>query len=316
MRIDYKDLTKEQAEEIISSVTTYKEALIKMGYAPYSSNNNKVKYLINKYNLSIEHFSNQVPNLVGQKFTKLTVREQKGSTCYCLCDCGNEIVLLTSQLTSGNNKSCGCLHSELLRERNKNGALDIKGKTSGLLVALYDTGETSYYGHIWACECKRCGKIVYYPAAMINNQRIYSCGCAKQSYGELKAENILRDNNFNYKTQYIFTDLVGDKGGPLRFNFAIFNEKEELEYLIEIDGEQHWDSKNKYYDDTLTERDKRKNEYCLKHNIPLIRIPYLSHLRNEKNITIENLKLETTPFLIKDYNSKANDNIKRRNNNE
>lgn len=42
------------------------------------------------------------------------------------------------------------------------------------------------------------------------------------------------------------------------------------------------------------QRDNIKNNYCFKNNIPLIRIPY-----TKKNITINDLKLETTQFLIK-----------------
>ena len=38
----------------------------------------------------------------------------------------------------------------------------------------------------------------------------------------------------------------------------------------------------------------KKNEYCKKHNIPLIRIPYT--IRNK--ITINDLKLDTSIYLI------------------
>ena len=57
-----------------------------------------------------------------------------------------------------------------------------------------------------------------------------SCGCLKSQY-ELKILNILKDNNINFKYQYSFPDLKGDKK-RLFFDFAIFN-KNELKYLIE-----------------------------------------------------------------------------------
>ena len=51
----------------------------------------------------------------GQKFGLLTAVERmphyKGSarTCYrCICDCGNESMVLGSALVSGHTKSCGC----------------------------------------------------------------------------------------------------------------------------------------------------------------------------------------------------------------
>lgn len=57
-------------------------------------------------------------NLIGQKFGKLTViealeeRSKDGRKLYkCLCDCGNEIILHTNQLTTHHTSSCGCLLS-------------------------------------------------------------------------------------------------------------------------------------------------------------------------------------------------------------
>ena len=57
-------------------------------------------------------------DLTGQKFGKLTViesldkRSKTGHKLYrCLCDCGNEIILQTNQLTTHHTSSCGCLLS-------------------------------------------------------------------------------------------------------------------------------------------------------------------------------------------------------------
>jgi hypothetical protein len=52
-------------------------------------------------------------------------------------------------------------------------------------------------------------------------------------------------------------------------------DKKQLECLIEYDGEFHY---KKFYEEQTFEtgqyHDKLKDEYCLKHNIKLIRIPY------------------------------------------
>lgn len=60
--------------------------------------------------------------MIGKRFGRLTVvgREKtyvapcgtKRAMWKCLCDCGNEIVASTINLTSGNTKSCGCLKTE------------------------------------------------------------------------------------------------------------------------------------------------------------------------------------------------------------
>lgn len=57
-------------------------------------------------------------NLVGQKFGKLTVVELLEESndfnrrlYRCKCDCGNEVVIPSSSLTTGHTNSCGCLVS-------------------------------------------------------------------------------------------------------------------------------------------------------------------------------------------------------------
>lgn len=65
--------------------------------------------------------------LIGQKFSSLTVIKRvenyispKGfifAQWLCKCDCGNEIKVLTGQLTSGNTKSCGCKKRERMKEK-------------------------------------------------------------------------------------------------------------------------------------------------------------------------------------------------------
>ena len=59
-------------------------------------------------------------NLVGKKFGRLTVVERYGSdksknaTWKCVCECGNKCVAVGIRLRSGETKSCGCLHREIV----------------------------------------------------------------------------------------------------------------------------------------------------------------------------------------------------------
>jgi len=63
-------------------------------------------------------------DLTGQKFGKLTAikpvgTNKSGNTLWkCKCDCGNSSVVINSNLTRGNSKSCGCTNSERLIKRN------------------------------------------------------------------------------------------------------------------------------------------------------------------------------------------------------
>ena len=82
-------------------------------------------------------------------------------------------------------------------------------------------------------------------------------------------------HNIAYKTEYKFENLIGDGGGSLRYDFAIFNQN-DLIALIEFDGEQHYEEAGSYYNPTgkVQIHDKRKNDYAKEHNIPLLRIPF------------------------------------------
>lgn len=61
-------------------------------------------------------------DLTGMRFGRLTVLGQSGRinqriTWLCKCDCGNTVSIMTSHLTTGRNRSCGCLQSESRRIR-------------------------------------------------------------------------------------------------------------------------------------------------------------------------------------------------------
>lgn len=81
---------------------------------------------------------------VGERFGRLVVLSGQGKKRECLCDCGNTIkVGRTSDLTSGNTASCGCLRREVTRaNRLKHGA------ASGTKV-------TRAYG-VWQTMLQRC----------------------------------------------------------------------------------------------------------------------------------------------------------------
>lgn len=72
--------------------------------------------------------NNFVIDRVGERFGRLVVLSRaedyiapngkKHIRWKCLCDCGKETVVDVCQLAQGHTKSCGCLHSELLRAGN------------------------------------------------------------------------------------------------------------------------------------------------------------------------------------------------------
>ena len=100
----------------------------------------------------------------------------------------------------------------------------------------------------------------------------------RSSRGEIKIEEILQDAGLNFKEEYSFTDLLSSKGAPLRFDFAVFDDNDELDFLIEYQGIQHYEPKSKFGGlNGLRKQqyyDMKKREYCKKHNITLLLIPY------------------------------------------
>ena len=100
----------------------------------------------------------------------------------------------------------------------------------------------------------------------------------RASRGEIKIEEILQMAGLVFKEEYSFPNLVSSSGHPLRFDFAVFSDDGDLEFLIEYQGIQHFEPKSKFggieglrkqqYNDMV------KREYCKKHGIKLLVIPY------------------------------------------
>lgn len=100
----------------------------------------------------------------------------------------------------------------------------------------------------------------------------------RASRGEIKIEEILQMAGLSFKEEYIFNDLVSNTGRPLRFDFAVFDDNNNIDFLIEYQGIQHYQAKSKFGGmEGLRKQqynDMKKREYCKKHNIKLIAIPY------------------------------------------
>lgn len=62
-------------------------------------------------------------DITGQRFFKLvgvrkTDRKKRSNWIWeCRCDCGNPAYVATGELVSGNTKSCGCLHAEVMKTK-------------------------------------------------------------------------------------------------------------------------------------------------------------------------------------------------------
>ena len=98
------------------------------------------------------------------------------------------------------------------------------------------------------------------------------------SRAEIKIREILEEAGLNFKMEYIFPDLKTHNGRPLRFDFVIFDDDNNIDFLIEYQGKQHYEASNKFggkrglYPQQYNDNQKRR--FCALHDLHLIEIPY------------------------------------------
>lgn len=230
--------------------------------------------------------------VVGAKFGRWTILEINTKNpaskaknpprmALCQCQCGTKRYKEYRDLYNFRSQSCGCLRNEQTAIRNTEGHEITIGAQFGRLTVIKDLGmrkqQSRDKNERWSlCECI-CGTQIEVRNNNLKTGTTRSCGCIS-SHGEFFIANLLTENNITFSKQYIFNELKGTRGGVLRFDFAIFKNNELIE-LIEFDGRQHVEGpdgqwKNSYSLEIIQENDRRKNEYCDKNNIKLIRIPY------------------------------------------
>ena len=123
---------------------------------------------------------NKQASLIGNRYGKLTVIEQVGSSpdghtrWLCKCDCGGTHIAFTSNLTRGRTTNCGCKKSP-----------DLTGQVFGKLTILgrsdkrYISGSRTY--PMWECQCE-CGIITQRTTAWLKNSGNCMCkDCASKN---------------------------------------------------------------------------------------------------------------------------------------
>lgn len=255
----------------------------------------------------IKKFKGGKEDLTNQKFGRWTLLYpvDKGKYKYywhCRCDCGNEKDVLTTSLKNGSSTSCGCYRKEYNHNKKM---VDMTGQKIGKLTIIRPLTKEEHNDKtnevVWECKCD-CGKICHFRGSDLRLNKIMSCGCMK-SKGEYKIEQILKNNNISYKKHITFSDCKyneKEKERGAEFDFIIYYQ--DNFYLIEYDGVQHFKPKsekgwnNQKNFDIIKIHDKIKTNYCIEHNIPLIRIPYTQY----EKLNVNDLLLSTSDFVIKE----------------
>lgn len=240
--------------------------------------------------------------MIGQKYGHLTVLEvdleyQKEHNIKkfkpflkCQCDCEDKTIITVNgySLRSGNTISCGCVNKKKIEKYNidqTNKTLIPNGTRFGKLTTIKPIGyypqyEGSKKNRMWyQCKCD-CGEECIASGNILKQGQKQSCGCLK-SKGELEINQLLKANKNIYQSEIVLQELYQETNRKLRFDFIVYNEDMSIKRIIEFDGRQHYsgpDSEHWGHSldtlETIKERDNIKNNFCLKHNYDLVRIPY------------------------------------------
>lgn len=228
---------------------------------------------------------------IGSKWGHWTVLQENGQDEYgyyhylCQCDCGTIKTVSGHSLRNGDSTSCGlCLRNSII------------GKKFGLLTIIGINEEQTDSKNLYVdclCECGNKATVMYGNLKR-EEKGTKSCGCLKQSYGEYRVNQLLSQFNIPYKQYKTFDDCrFKDTNRKAIFDFYVNNQ-----YIIEVDGKQHFYKSCEFYPggfEETREHDIFKNNWCKEKNIPIIRIPF----NKINSLTITDLLLETSNFILK-----------------
>ena len=249
----------------------------------------------------IERQLGKLGDLTNHQFTRLIVlfpvyvqgMSKKRAYWLCRCECGKEIACRSDCLQNQHIQSCGCMTVDGVYKKSQDVARQMIGKRFGKLTVKqfvgYKLDSVGVNKALYQCSCD-CGNDDFIVMGnSLNCGLTLSCGCLNRSVGEINVENILKENQIYFKSEYVFPDLRSCKDGYLRYDFALLDSNNIPIRLIEFDGEQHFKPIDCFGGEEMfyirQQNDMLKNQYAMSHNIPLVRLPYF--LRD--TMTIEDL---------------------------
>ena len=100
----------------------------------------------------------------------------------------------------------------------------------------------------------------------------------RASRAEIKIEEILKDAGLPFQMEYTFPNLTSSNGRPLRFDFVIFDDDGNIDFIIEYQGKQHYEASSKFGGKKglfqQQYNDNKKRRFCALQDLHLIEIPY------------------------------------------
>lgn len=100
----------------------------------------------------------------------------------------------------------------------------------------------------------------------------------RASRAEIKIEEILKDAGLPFQMEYTFPNLTSSNGRSLRFDFVIFDDDGNIDFIIEYQGKQHYEASSKFGGKKglfqQQYNDNKKRRFCALQDLHLIEIPY------------------------------------------
>lgn len=107
----------------------------------------------------------------------------------------------------------------------------------------------------------------------------------RASRGEIKIQEILETAGLPFTMEQSFEGLNSSNGRPLRFDFCVYDDDGNIDFLIEYQGKQHYEPSSKFggskgfYQQQFN--DNKKKRFCALQGFTLVEIPYTEeHLIN------------------------------------
>lgn len=209
----------------------------------------------------------KIPNLSFEK----TIYKSKREDVIVTCSIHGDYTTKAEILLKGNGCK-KCASKKLKQDRSYTSEIFIE-KAILKHGDLYNYSNVIYTGIFEKVDimCKKHNRLFSQtPATHLKGS---GCPLCNTSKGELFIEEYLINNNFQYKKQKTFDNLIFERKLKFDFYLPYYN------CCIEYDGEQHTRAFNNYWGgqggfEKRQLKDLKKNNYCLLNNIPLLRIRF------------------------------------------
>ena len=188
--------------------------------------------------------------------------------------CGHEWSPMAYSLLEPHNCG-GCKQCYILKRTKTTNQFVKELKQQNPYVKLIGEYVNSYTKALFKCYgCRQQCEWLTTPSIVLSGGKSPTC---HSSNGEIRIMRFLQSNNIEFKKEYKFQDCKNINLLPFDFYLPKYN------ICIEYDGEQHYRPINfggcsnekamKSFQSTCI-NDNIKNQYCVNHNINLLRIPY------------------------------------------